>query len=245
MSEETKPKKPRAVKATPTLRPSLPTKEDGISVDWRKLVSPQNVILNPHFYARIGIDTETIDETEKERLKKEAIDDGLIILLAGFREIAKKRGVKSTLFTPFDRTPDRAVVRCEMILEPTQDQPYDVTICGLANCSVENTTPKFFTHAEALASNRAECRAWRQYLNITSVSFEELDPNDKPEIAKVPHAATVLAEVMEKSGYTAADIPGLMENGGYELSAKWDGTIGSLENPVIFTLIGIINRTKK
>jgi hypothetical protein len=244
MTEESKPKKARAVKATPSLRPALPQKEDG-STDWRKIVSPQNVILNPHFYARIGIDSESLEESEKDRLKSEAPDEGLIILLAGFREIAKRRGVSKTIFKLCERQDHRAVVSVEITLVPTVDEPYETVISGLANCSVDNCSPNFFKYAEALASNRAECRALRQALNIASVSFEELDPNDKPEIKTVPNAVNLLIKAMEENGYQATDIPKLMEAGGYTLSSKWSGTIESMENPEIFTVVGIIERNKK
>jgi hypothetical protein len=243
MSEETKTKKTRTIKASPSLRPALPQKEDG-STDWRKIVSSQNIILNPHFYARIGIDSESLEESEKERLKAEAPDEGLIILLAGFREIARKRGVSKTIFKLCERQDHRAVVSVEMTLVPTVDEPYETVISSLANCSVDNCSPNFFKYAEALASNRAECRALRQALNIASVSFEELDPNDKPEIKTVPNAANLLIKAMVETGYTAADIPKLMESGGYTLSGKWNGTVESMENPEIFTVVGIIERNK-
>ena len=244
MDTATKTKKTRAAKAiapTVALRPALPRKEDHSS-DWRKIVSPQNIILNSEYYAKLGIDVVALEESEVDRLIKDAPDAALIIKLAGFRQIAQVRGVKSTKFSLSERTDGRAVVSCEMVLAPNEEEPYEVTISGIANCSHGD---KMFEWAEAIAGNRAECRAWRQYLNLVSVSYEEIDPDKKHAIQAVPQSALVLEDVLKRSNLTAADIPQLMADGGYELNAKWDGTIASLENSAIFTLMGLIARSTK
>ena len=238
---ETKEKKPRAVKSSTKLKESLPKKADG-SVDWRKIVSDSNIALNPYYYAKRSISIDSLSEDEKEKLKKDAPDEALLILLAGFREIAKERGVKSVLYKLEERVENRAVVSCQITLIPTDEEPYDVTICGISNASIENTFPEFFIHAEAIASNRASNRAWREYLNISAMSFDEINPNDKIEISKAPDIYVMLKNLAQSNNIDVSKFPDLMNKygEGKKINNEWDGTIGDLSPAEKLTLIGII-----
>ncbi len=256
--EETKVKKPRAAKATaptPTLRPALEKKEDG-SVNWRKIVDPQNIYLNFNFFARKGIDIKTLEQEEIEKYKNSVEDDGLVISLAGIRQLANARGVKSVIYDLVDRTDERAAIKCTMILVPNADEPYEVTICGISNASVLNTTPDYFAHAEAIGSNRAYCRCVRNYLNIVSVSNEEMNPLEKKEevATSSPVPQQTLRNQMEELGIEISDLVKIIEERGYSFGKKlkgdlgyepWDQNLFSLSGPACFSLITDIKNYKK
>jgi hypothetical protein len=130
-------------------------------------------------------------------------------------------------------------VVAKIVLTPNADEPYERTISGIANCSVMNSTPDFFVHAEALASNRASNRAWREYLNINSVSFEEINPLEKaPEVANIPQLATVLLAKLKDHGKTEADIPKII-GGMFELGS-WDGSISSMDPEEILATLPLV-----
>ena len=241
---ETKEKKPRAVKSQPQQvkqKMGLPKKEDG-SVDWRKIVSKSNINLNPYYYAKRSISVDSLSDEEKERLKENAPDEALLILLSGFREIAKERGVKSVFYKLEERVDTRAVVSCSIVLVPTEDEPYEVTISGISNASIENTYPEFFVHAEAIASNRASNRAWREYLNISAMSFDEINPNDKVEVSKAPDIYIMLKDLCQANRIETCKFRELMNTygDGKKINDEWDGTIGDLSPAEKLTLIGII-----
>ncbi len=242
MSEETKTKKPRAVKAAPKLHPALPKKEDG-TVDWKSIVSDKNVILNRFYWAKNGVDVIALDEEEIDRLKKEGPEEGVMLLLAGFRQLAQARGVKSTKYEVVDRTEDRATVIATLTLVPTVEEPYEVTICGVANCSLSNSSPDFFVHAEALASNRAFNRAWREYFNMSSVSYEETNPLDEPEISRIPDLYQTLKNKLDAKEKTEADITDIID-GRFVLSSKWNGALGSLTASEMMQLINFLSDPK-
>lgn len=239
---EPKVKKPRAPKITPTLRPGLPKKEDG-TYDWRQIVNPKNLGLNKNHWARQGKDVENIEDDEKEELKRVSPDEGLIIFMGGFGEIAARRGVKSIRYPQVSTYGDKSVVVAEITLVPNEDEPYEVVISGVGNCSPENSSEKFSVFAEALASNRAINRAWRRYLNIQAVSDEELNPKEpKEEVRSIPDWHNVLLTRLQENGLEESDIRGILEKNGNSLNAKFDGTVRTMSAAEGMTLIGILKK---
>ncbi len=243
MSEpEKKPKKPRAPKITPALRPGLPKKEDG-TYDWRKVVSPKNLGLNKNYWARQGKDVENISDTEIEELKSVSPDEGLVIFMGGFGEIAAKRGVKSVRYPQVSTYGDKSVVVAELTLAPNEDEPYEVVVSGVANCSPDNCSNKFVSFSEALASNRAINRAWRRYLNIQAVSEEELNPNEpKEEVKSIPDWHNIVSQRLVEHGLEESDIRGILEGKGISMNAKFDGTVRTMNANEGMTLIGILKK---
>ena len=242
---EAKVKKPRAPKIQPAVREPLPKKENG-NVDWRKCVSRENVYLNRNYWAKQGKDVTILDEREIEKLIDESPDEGLIIKLAGFREIARKRGVKETVFKLEDRVDGRSVVSCRMTLVPTTEEPYETVISGIAGVDDRNAGSWQVNFADSIASNRAEARCWRAALNIVSVADEELNPMDKvEEIASVPKPVNVLIEKMEAAGYKPEDIGQLMKDAGFDPPALWNGQVEKLDPPSCFSLLPFLNTKLK
>ncbi len=241
--KEKKPRAPKAQPATQALAPGLPKKADG-SYDWRSIVGEENIILNKFYWAKHGKVVTALEEDEIERLKAESPEEGLVVLLKGFRKIAQLRGVKSVDYDLVDRTEERATVKCKITLIPTVDEPYERVICGIANYSLSQDGSsddyKYFSHAEAMASNRASNRAWREYLNMSSVSLEEINPSDKvPEPKNVPSLTNVLIEKLEAAGKKDSDIEALINNK-FELSDKWNGTLSSLQPEEVMELLNIL-----
>lgn len=244
---EPKIKKPRAPKIQPTtiVREPLPRKENG-NVDWRKCVSPENVYLNRNYWARQGKDVTVLDEREIEQLISESPDEGLIIKLAGFREIARKRGVKETIYKLEDRVDGRAVVSCRMTLVPTTEEPYETVISGIASVDDRNAGSWQVNFADSIASNRAEARCWRAALNIVSVADEELNPMEKPEeVASTPKPVNLLIERMEGAGYTKDDISLLIKDAGFTPPMLWNGQVEKLDPPSCFSLISFLKDKTK
>ena len=73
----------KKVETKPELRSVLPKTESGV-IDWRKIVSKKNILLNRNNFAKNGIDVDQLTEDEVNRLKDESPDKDVMISLGGF-----------------------------------------------------------------------------------------------------------------------------------------------------------------
>jgi hypothetical protein len=230
-------------KTQPKLRPALPKTENGI-VDYRSLISPQNLKLNPWAYSNENIDVATLPPEEIERLLKIADDSHLLILLPGFRELAQKRGVKEVDTSLVYHDSDWSIARCAITFLPSEDEPEGATSSDLGDANVNNTSSTFHSFISTIAANRAYIRALRSYFRIQSLGWEEINTDEKIVLKNnVPYPLQkVLKEKMEEKSITFEQLKEIAMNSGkiQEWKEEWVN-VESLSHAAVFVISPLIS----
>lgn len=165
------------------------------TVDWRKMINPEYVVLNRAAMAKLSVDTKLISAEETARLLSEVSDDKKIVKLAGFRELLRIRGY-SALKQTVKAMPDGLVCECTITFLPNfETDGREVSYTAVAGASPTNVAPEYSQFLAAIASNRAFGRCVREFLGINSVTDEELNPNEE---VKVADAASKPVELVKK-----------------------------------------------
>jgi hypothetical protein len=143
-------------------------KDDGL-VNWRVMIPSEFLVPN----------TSKTEEKDISKLK----DNELIILLGGIRYLASLRGFNNINYIVNTNSPDYVCITCCISWQPNfETQNTIISYSAVAAASRENTNGFGQYYLAEIASNRAFCRAVRNFLDINIVSKEEL--NDKGEIAE-------------------------------------------------------------
>lgn len=159
--------------------------QDDNLIDWRKMVSNKHIVPN----------RDNTSETDVTKLK----DKDLIILLAGLKEVAQIRGIKSVKYDIVTASPEYVCMKCGITWAGNYEtEGEDVYFEGTADAGLNNTEGFGQIYLAAIAENRAFCRAVRSFLKINIVAKEEIAPNKGKEAAKgritMPSAAALSSQ---------------------------------------------------
>lgn len=137
--------------------------DDGL-IDWRKMVKNEHIVPN----------RDNTSETDVTKLK----DKDLIILLAGLKDVAQMRGIKSVKYDIVTASPEYVCMKCGITWSGNYEtEGEDVYFEGTADAGLNNTEGFGQIYLAAIAENRAFCRAVRNFLKINIVAKEEIAPN--------------------------------------------------------------------
>lgn len=137
--------------------------EDG-TVDWRKMVNNNHIVPN----------RDNTSETDVTKLK----DKDLIILLAGLKEVAQIRGIKSVKYDIVSASPEYVCMKCGITWAGNYEtEGEEIYFEGTADAGMNNTDGFGSIYLAAIAENRSFCRAVRNFLKINIVAKEEIAPN--------------------------------------------------------------------
>ena len=142
-------------------------------INWLKMIPEEYLYINldPRRIARIEKQlSKPIAEVQKSEVK----DTDLVITLQGLRYILDLRGYKQSKIKLDYCSPDYAAATCEIVFLSNLEESFEQTFTASA-CAHKNNTKSFYqAYLVEAASNRALCRAVRQFLKINIVSNEEL-----------------------------------------------------------------------
>lgn len=137
--------------------------DDGL-IDWRRMVKNEHIVSN----------RDNTSETDVTKLK----DKDLIILLAGLKDVAQMRGIKSVKYDIVTASPEYVCMKCGITwVGNYETEGEDVYFEGTADAGLNNTEGFGQIYLAAIAENRAFCRAVRNFLKINIVAKEEIAPN--------------------------------------------------------------------
>lgn len=226
-----------------TLRAALPKNEQGL-VEWRKIVSPQNILLNRKAFAAKGIDADALSEEEVDEYRAAAKDEELLISLMGLRELADKRGVKSVNTVLESHDKDWTIARCSVEFLPNEEEPEGITYSDLGDCHIQNVSPDFATRMGALAANCAFSRAVRAYFRIKAIGFEEINPFEKVEIAATDGRPNgLLQKKLADKGIDFASFKALVEaDGRYTWKDNWTRIEDITHGPTVFSFVELLGK---
>lgn len=222
-----------------TLAAALPKIEN--KIDWRAIVSIDNILLNDRYLAEKGIDARTLTKEKEDELK--GIDENVMISLNGFREIAERKGYKSIDYSLVDRTDDRSVVKCNIEWLPSEEYPEGTKNSAVANSQRTNTSPKFFDFADSIAENRAFIRTVKSSINLPTfiLGSDEINTDEKIEVKQQSGAdiQAMLRVLMESSQLKFEDLADIYTKGDYSWNSEWTG-ISSIHPSAVLTLTKLI-----
>lgn len=239
--------------------------EEGF-VNWRAMIPTrylyvgdnikENKLRRDLFEKKYGKKPELVD------LAVDKIDDkDLLITLAGIRYLAVLRGYESVKFNTLSSSnQDFTVVTCDIdwisnyeSAATTQNDRggWGVIFSGVACASTENTNGVFKTYLPEVSSNRAFCRAVRNFLNIDVVSdeeaFEKKDESKATTNGVTPYGNPheLLKAKLEEKGYTFAKLKdGMITKRKDKEWEKYEAIV-DIPNLKVFEVLGILKQKEE
>lgn len=143
-------------------------------VNYRKLIPLEYLVPNRQIFIKRN---EPVPKTI------EGLDDKeILVLLAGWKWLAKVRGFKSVAHTVLESKPDSAVVKTTVCWRGNYEtNNEDICYSALATASINNTESFAQNYLAEIAENRGLSRATRGFLNISLVGADEVGPNKNRE----------------------------------------------------------------
>ena len=215
---------------------------DGL-IDWRKMVKNEHIVPN----------RDNTSETDVTKLK----DKDLIILLAGLKDVAQMRGIKSVKYDIVTASPEYVCMKCGITWTGNYEtEGEDVYFEGTADAGLNNTEGFGQIYLAAIAENRAFCRAVRNFLKINIVAKEEIAPNKGKQAttSKVSAAAltssqssvtmspdSFLLTILKENNITFEQVRSKLIEENNSDAKKW----GSVKDIPRLTAFEIIDRIQK
>ncbi len=213
--------------------------EDG-TVDWRKMVNNNHIVPN----------RDNTSETDVTKLK----DKDLIILLAGLKEVAQIRGVKSVKYDIVSASPEYVCMKCGITWAGNYEtEGEEIYFEGTADAGMNNTDGFGSIYLAAIAENRSFCRAVRNFLKINIVAKEEIAPdkgkraanNTTPtntsNTASAMSPDSFLLSVLKENNISFEQVKNKMISENIKEAKSW----GSIKDIPRLTAFEIIDRIQK
>ena len=217
--------------------------EDGL-IDWRKMVKNDHIVPN----------RDNTSETDVTKLK----DKDLIILLAGLKDVAQTRGIKSVKYDIVTASPEYVCMKCGITWAGNYETDgEDVYFESTADAGLNNTEGFGQIYLAAIAENRAFCRAVRNFLKINIVAKEEIAPSKGKQAASgkvsIPSAVfssqssvsmspdSFLLTILKENGITFEQVKTKMIAEKNDDAKKWN----SVKDIPRLTAFEIIDRIQK
>lgn len=188
-------------------------KNDKGLIDWFKMIPQEHLYLNKDKTAAIE---KRLGKSFSEVKVSEAIDSELVVKLSGIQWLLSVRGYEYSKILLNNSDRDFASATCEIKFIPNVEDLLGQTFSACASAHRENTRSWYQNYLSEAASNRALCRAVRFYLNIATVSSEELGGSGSDEPITNTNTGINPVEMLEKAaaskGYTFLDLKRKLTN---------------------------------
>lgn len=199
------------------------TRDENGRIEWFKLIPRKYLYINTEKKAQIE---KRLGKKVDEAAESEFLDTDYVINLQGIKYLLDLRGYQSCKTRIDECNPDYAAATCEITFIPNEEDNFVQTYTACASAHLQNTKSWYAKYLVEASSNRALCRAVRQFLRINAVAQEELGgagggQDDEPVNPMGPIGA--LKNLMLKKGKTLADINHLLVVAGH-------GEVTSLSN---------------
>lgn len=188
------------------------------------------------------------DEANKAKPVGELKPNEKLILLGGFKYLAKLRGFRAVEYQTIFASETKVCLACTINFTGNfETEMKDTYFSSTADASVENTKDFGKAFLTTVAENRAFCRTIRNFLNINILSKEELGGgttdfkeeaiNENAAIDPTLDPRVTLKRVMEKGNFTFDALKSRIVQEGNEGAIKWQN-IDDIPTESIFALIG-------
>lgn len=215
------------------------------TIDWRKMISPEHIVVNKFALAGRGIDADSLPADALAKLVEEAKEEDLVIKLAGFREIAAIRGFNRIESEIKGDHHEKAVVKVTIEWIPNFENPSSAwepyTVSAIASASRESVDERFAKYLETLAENRAFVRAVRHSLGIVAVGQDEIKQEDQKAEVRNTKIHSLLNDLLSKLGLDFEGLKVLIIEQGIDWQDKWV-TIEKVDPAVVMTIIPVLKK---
>ena len=217
--------------------------EDG-SVNWRKMVKPEHVVVNQQYVSEI----ERVYGKPVSELAIESLDDKyLLILLAGIKELARLRGISSVNYCNVVATPDFVSVGCRITWKPFEEETQFIVFEDGADATIQNTSGFAKDFLTAIAYNRAFVRAVRNFLNIHITGKDEIGSPKKVSSEEIQSASetdprSVLAAKIQKGGKTFEDFKAWWASSQGNPDAENWKSVKDIPSNEVWTILGVFKQ---
>lgn len=200
------------------------TRDENGRIEWFKLIPRKYLYINTEKKTQIE---KRLGKRIDEAAESEFLDTDYVINLQGIKYLLDLRGYQSCKTRIDECGPDYAAATCEINFIPNEEDNFVQTYTACASAHPQNTKSWYAKYLVEASSNRALCRAVRQFLRINAVAQEELggaaggNAEEDPVNPMGPIGA--LRNLMTKKGKTLSDINSLLVAAGY-------GEVTSLAN---------------
>jgi hypothetical protein len=190
-------------------------------IDWKALINPVHITFNaknPKLATEIsttyGAPADTLVYADVVA-KQPVADKHILVLLAGFIEVAELRGYQASEVTQLAVDQGIVAVGHSITWLPNEEEPNGKTSSGTADATLDNTGG--FGYLAAMAGNRAFVRAVKNGLGIRILGFDEIAKKDDalPEAGNAPspqvvtspgNPIAILKRTASECGFTLEDV---------------------------------------
>lgn len=214
-------------------------------IDYKSLISPEYFVLNRWNYAKRGIDIDTLSEEQRAEELSKAKEEDLLILLRGFKDIARVRGYTSMKSDLLHYSAVEAVVKVTIDWLPNIETGFEklsVSCIKAASSNEPSINQDFVHYLAAIAENRAFVTVVRNSLNIPIIGRDEIV--DKKVELKVtsPKPNKFLEEFCQKKGIGFKTVISFIdENQLEEIDPNWND-FDKLPNALSGTLLHLLSK---
>lgn len=214
-------------------------------IDYKSLISPEYFVLNRWNYAKRGIDIDTLSEEQRAEELSKAKEEDLLILLRGFKDIARVRGYTSMKSDLLHYSAFGAVVKVTIDWLPnieTGFEKFSVSCVKSAEANEPSIGQDFVHHLTAIAENRAFVTVVRNSLNIPIIGRDEV-VDKKVEVKETsPKPNKFLEEFCQKKGISFKTVISFIdENQLQEIDDRWTD-FDKLPNAISGTLLHLLSK---
>ncbi len=147
-------------------------------IDWFKMIPPEYLYINQDKKNQIE---KRLGKTFNEIQVSEALEIELVITLQGIRWLLDTRGYKNVDIKIDAANQEYAAATCKIIFLPNEEENVEQTFTANASAHPGNTKSWYAKYLIEAASNRALCRATRNYLRVGVVSRDELGNSNEED----------------------------------------------------------------
>lgn len=168
-------------------------------IDWRAQLNPAHVVFNTK-NDKVAAEIEKLYGGTAKSLvyadvvKEQPVDDKhILVLLAGWQELAETRGYESSVVTHLAVDSGIVVAAHSITWIPNVEDPLGKTTSGTADATMDNTGG--WGYLGAMAGNRAFARAVKLGLGIRIYGFDEIGKKDElPQEAGVTSGSSSVSQ---------------------------------------------------
>lgn len=144
------------------------------TIDWRAMVKPEHTVINLQYKAKLEQEFQKrIEDINVSELE----DKYLLVLLAGFKELALLRGYEGVSYNVPTATRDYVAAICRIGWIPNYETNGKILhFESMADASIDTTSGFGSKYLMAMAENRAFVRCVRNSLGIHVVGADEIGP---------------------------------------------------------------------
>lgn len=209
-------------------------------INYRKLIPQEFLVPNRQIFQKKDM---LVPKTV------EGLDDNqILVLLAGWRWLARVRGFKSVTHQVLSASDDVVVSMTTVCWRGNYETNHeDICFSALATASVNNTTGFGQYYLAEMAENRGFSRAVRGFLNISLVGADEVaDIKEKQTVQEFkltePHG--VLQKKLEERGKPFDKFKAEWIKLGHEEAEEWN-SIGDIPIKDVWVILEMIKKKEK